>query len=191
MITLILGLLIFLGTHSTRIVADNWRTAQIARLGESMWKGLYALASAMGLVLIVWGYGQTRPQPTELWSPPQWTHHVTALLMLVSFVLIAAAYVPGNNIKATMGHPMLLGVKVWAFAHLISNGRLADVILFGAFLVWAVVLFSSSRRRDRAAGTTYPAGAVKGDILVVVIGIAAWALFAYYLHLRLIGVRPF
>ena len=126
-----------------------------------------------------------------LWLPPEWTRDLTALLTLPAFVLIAAAYVPGNRIKAAVGHPMVAGVKVWAIAHLCSNGKLADVLLFGAFLVWAVLDFRSARRRDRAAGVRYPAGSGARDGLAIAAGIGAWALFAAFLHLRLIGVRPY
>jgi uncharacterized membrane protein len=117
--------------------------------------------------------------------------HLGALLTVPAFVLLAAAYVPGNRIKAAVGHPMVAGVKTWAFAHLLANGTLAAVVLFGAFLVWAVVDFASARRRDRAAGTRYPAGAVSRDAIVLVVGLAAWALFAFLLHGWLIGVSPF
>jgi uncharacterized membrane protein len=190
MTTLILGLVILLGTHSVRIVADDWRTAQIASKGEKTWKALYAIISIGGLALVVWGYGQTRVDPIDLWNPPQWTHHVTALLTVLAFIGFAAAYVPGNHIKASLGHPMVAGVKTWAVAHLLSNGRLADVVLFGAFLVWSVVTFSASRRRDRAAGTTYPAGTLKGDVITVVAGVIAAVIFSKFLHLWLIGVAP-
>jgi uncharacterized membrane protein len=188
---LILGLLIFLGIHSVRIVAEDWRERQIARLGEKPWKGLFSLVSVLGLVLIVWGYGLARAHPTDLWYPPRWTAHVTALLTLVAFVLLAAAYVPGNRIKPAVGHPMILGVKVWAFAHLLSNGRTNDIVLFGTFFIWAVLDFAAARRRDRRTHPRYAPGAPARDALVVVVGIAAWALFAVYLHGWLIGVRPF
>ena len=155
---LIIGLLLFLGAHSIRIVADGWRTERIARLGENHWKGLYSLASAAGLALIVWGYGLARAEPVALWAPPGWTRHLAALLTLPAFVLIAAAYVPGNRIKAAVGHPMVAGVKVWAIAHLLSNGNLADALLFGAFLLWAVLDFRSAHQRDRAAGVAYRPG---------------------------------
>src|SRR5471032_847869 len=121
MTALILGLLIFLGAHSVRIVADGWRTRHVARLGEMRWKGLYSLASVAGLALIVWGYGLTRELQIDLWIPPLWTRHVTTLLTLPAFILLAAAYVPGNSIKTAIGHPMVAGVMLWAFAHLISN----------------------------------------------------------------------
>lgn len=188
---LILGLLLFLGTHSIRIVADGWRATQVGRLGLIRWKGLYSLASALGLGLIVWGYGLARAEPVALWAPPAWTRHLAALLTLPAFILIAAAYVPGSRIKAALGHPMVAGVKVWAIAHLLSNGNLADVLLFGAFLLWAVVDFRSARRRDRAAGVVYRPGSAARDGLVIAAGTGVWALFAGFAHLWLIGVRPY
>ncbi|TPG11585.1 NnrU family protein [Rhodanobacter glycinis] len=190
MTTLILGLLIFLGIHSLRIFANDWRNRQQARLGELPWKGLYSLASIIGFVLIVWGFGLARQHPVLLYVPPLALRHLNALFTLAAFVLVAAAYVPRNHLKAKFGHPMLLGVKVWAFGHLLATGMLRDVVLFGAFLLWAVVLFIVSRRRDRGTGTVYPAGTLTGDVLAVVIGVAAWAAFAFWLHLWLIGVSP-
>jgi uncharacterized membrane protein len=188
---LILGLVLFLGTHSLRIVADGWRTAQVARLGEKRWKALLSVVSIAAFALIVWGFGRARMADVVLWLPPPWTRHAAALLTLVAFVLVAAAYVPGTRIKAALGHPMVAGVKTWAVAHLIANGTLADVVLFGSFLAWAVVDFVSARRRDRAAGRTYPPGPVTRDALAVVVGVAAWAAFAFWLHGPLIGLRPF
>lgn len=190
MSVLILGLLIFLGIHSLRIFANDWRNRQQARLGDMPWKGLYALASLAGFVLIVWGFGLARQHPVLLYVPPLALHHLNALFTLAAFVLVAAAYVPRNHLKAKFGHPMLLGVKMWAFGHLLATGMLHDAVLFGAFLLWAVVLFIVSRRRDRSAGAVYPAGTLKGDVLAAVIGVAAWVAFAFWLHLRLIGVSP-
>jgi uncharacterized membrane protein len=191
MIVMVLGLVLFLGVHSVRVFADDWRAAQIAARGEGAWKGVYSLLSIAGFVLIVYGYGLTRTAPVELWNPPVWTRHLASLLTLAAFVLLAAAYVPRTRIKAAVGHPMVLGVKVWAFAHLLSNGRLADLVLFGAFLVWAIVLYGASRRRDRRTGTRYVAGPASRDAIAVVVGVAAWAAFAFWLHASLIGVRPF
>ena len=188
---MILGLLLFLGTHSVRIVADDWRSRQLARLGAGKWKGLYTLVSVIGFVLIIWGYGLARAHPVLLWSPPVWLRHLAILLTVPAFILLAAAYVPGNRIKARLGHPMVAGVKVWAFAHLLANGTLAAVVLFGAFLVWAIAMFASARRRDRRAGTVYPAGTLGRDGVTVIAGLVAWALFAFLLHQWLIGVRPF
>lgn len=187
---LVLGLVIFLGVHSVRIVADGWRTSMRERLGEPAWKGLYTLLSIAGFSLIVWGFGQTRLQPEVLWVPPVAMRHVAALLVLIAFIFLAAAYVPGNAIKARLHHPMILGVKVWALAHLLANGKLADVVLFGAFLVWAILDFRSARQRDRAAGTRYPSGNAMGTALTVIIGIVAWAAFAFWGHQALIGVAP-
>jgi len=191
MTMLILGLVIFLGVHSVRIVADDWRSAQLAQRGEGAYKGIYSLLSALGLVLIVWGYGQTRIDPVELWQPPVWTRHLASLLTLLSFVLIAAAYVPRNRLRAAVGHPMVAGVKLWAFAHLIANGRLGDLVLFGAFLAWAIADFVSARRRDRVAGRRPAPGGMTGDVLTVTAGVVGWVAFAMFLHAWLIGVRPF
>ncbi len=190
MAMLILGLLLFLGLHSVRIVADGWRTAQLARLGEARWKGLYTVASLVGFALLVWGYGLARQQPVMLWSPPRFMNHLAALLMLLSFVLLAAAYVPRNVFKARIGHPMVLGVKVWALAHLLANGNLADLLLFGAFLLWAIASFSAARKRDRASGTVHPAASSSGTGLTLLFGVAAWVVFAFWLHAPLIGVAP-
>lgn len=191
MFLLILGLIVFLGTHSVRIVADPWRSAQIGRIGPGAWKGLYTIASIVGLTMIVIGYGAARKAPIVLYSPPLWMHGVAAVLTLAAFVLIAAAYVPGTRIKAVVGHPMVAGVKLWAFAHLLANGTMADVLLFGSILVWAVFNFIAARRRDRRAGITYPPGPVAQDVKAVVFGVIGWAVFAFWLHGWMIGVRPF
>ena len=191
MALLILGLLLFLGVHSVRIVADDWRGRRVAHLGLKPWKGVVTIVSLIGFGLIVWGYGQARQTPVILYSPPLWTRHLAALLMLLSFILLTAAYVSGTRIKRAVGHPMVAGVKTWAFAHLLANGSLADVVLFGSFLVWSIADYVSARRRDRAAGVVYPAGPVAQDIKAVVIGIVAWVVFAFWLHGWLIGVRPF
>lgn len=190
MFVLILGLVVFLGLHSTRILADDWRSARIASLGERNWKLVYSVASVIGIVLIAWGYGMARLEPVVLWHPPLWTRHLAAALVLVAFVLFAATYVPRNHFKSSFGHPMYAGVKTWAFAHLISNGTVADVVLFGSFLVWSVLGFRSSRRRDRKAQVSYPAGTGRGTAIAVAAGIAGWVIFAFFLHGPLIGVRP-
>lgn len=191
MTVLVIGLALFLGVHSVRLFADDWRSARVAAMGEGAWKGLYSLVSLAGLALIVWGYGMTRTAPVDLWHPPVWTRHAASLLTLLSFILITAAYVPRSRIRALVGHPMVAGVKLWAFAHLLSNGRLGDVVLFGALLAWAVADFASLRRRDRASGTRRGTGALANDLTSVVAGTVAWFVFALYLHVPLIGVRPF
>lgn len=191
MVWLVLGLVLFLGVHSVRVFAEGWRTAMRQRLGENGWKGAYSLVSAVGLGLLIWGYGQARLEPVLLWNAPLWTRHLAALLTLPAFVLLAAAYVPGNGLKARWHHPMVLGVKLWAVAHLLANGMLADVLLFGGFAVWAALSFRAARQRDRAAGTVYPAGSLARTGLTVVAGLLAWAGFAFWAHGAWIGVRPF
>lgn len=191
MTILILGLVIFLGTHSVRIFADDWRTAQRARHGEKTWKLGYSLISLIGFGLIIWGYGMARHDPFVLWNPPLAMRHIAALLTLIAFILLAATYVPRNAIKARLHHPMVLGVTVWSFGHLLANGTLADVILFGSFLVWAKLSYLAARKRDRIAGKQYPSGSIGGTIASVAAGIVAWILFAFWLHGLLIGVNPF
>lgn len=190
MSALIVGLVLFLGVHSVRIVADDWRSAVIARRGAGAWKGLYTLASLAGFGLIVWGYGLSRQSPEVLWPALSWTRHLASLLMLVSFVLLAAAYVPHNHIRYRLHHPMTLAIKVWALAHLLANNTLADLLLFGGFLLWSVLVFRAARQRDRIGHVSYAPGTTAGTVLTVVVGAAAWAAFAFWAHGWLIGVRP-
>jgi uncharacterized membrane protein len=190
MTALILGLVLFLGLHSTRFVADDARSRFIAQRGERAWRGLYSLGSAIGLVLIVWGFGQARAQPVVLWSPPPWLHEIGSLLALAGIVLITAAYVPRNHLKAWVGHPMVLGTKVWAFGHLIATRTLADLLLFGAFVVWAVLCYRSLRARDRAANRQPPPGEAMPTAIAVVVGLAVAVVFAKWLHGWLIGISP-
>jgi uncharacterized membrane protein len=190
MTVLVFGLLLFLGVHSIRIFADGWRSAQVAWLGVMPWRGLYAVASLIGFGLIIWGFGLARLDPVVIWSPPTWTRHLALLLMLLAMILLVAAYVPGNRIKTAIGHPMLAATKTWAVAHLLANGTLADIVLFGGFLLWSIVGFVTSRRRDRAAGTTYPSLGAGWDLLTVVLGVAVWAAIVFYAHVRLFGVNP-
>jgi len=191
MALLLAGLLLFLGVHCTRVFADGWRSAMVQRMGPRAWRGAYSLLSLAGLVLLVWGYALARQQPVVLWQPPLGLRHAASLLTLLAFVLLAAAHVPGNALKARVGHPMVLGVKAWALGHLLSNGTLADVLLFGSFLAWAVLLYASLRRRDRQAGIEQPSGRPGPTVVAVVAGVLAWAVFAFWLHGPLIGVRPF
>ncbi|MGB6030406.1 MAG: NnrU family protein [Rhodanobacter sp.] len=190
MLVLILGLVLFLGIHSLRIFADDWRGRRIARMGLMRWKVLYAAVAIAGFVLLCWGFGLARQQPVLLYVPPLWLRHLNALFTLVAFVLFIAARVPRNHFKAKLHHPQVLAVKVWAFGHLLATGMLHDMVLFGAFLLWAVVLFAVSRRRDRREAAVYAAGTVQGDVLTVVIGGALWLAFVLWLHLWLIGVSP-
>jgi len=190
MAILVLGLVLFIGAHSIRMVAAPWRAAQIARFGKHGWRGLFSLLSTAGIVLTVYGYGLARRDPVAVWAPPFWMAHVTALLTLIAFILVTAAYVRGNHFKRAVGHPFLCGVMLWAFGHLLANGTLNAIVLFGAFFVWALLDLRSERRRDREAHVVYPQGTAARDAIVVVIGIVAWAVFAFWLHGLLIGVRP-
>jgi len=190
MALLIAGLILFLGSHSVRIFAEGWRNHQIEQRGPMKWKSLLAMVSIAGLVLLVIGYGQARMNPVELWQAPVWSRHLAALLTLIAFILLVAAYIPRNSLKAKIGHPMVVAVKIWAFAHLLSNGTLADTVLFGSFLLWAVLNFRSARRRDRAASVIRAPGFLANTLLTVGLGVAVWAAFVFKLHAWLIGVSP-
>jgi len=193
MIELGLGLVLFLGVHSLRIFAPEWRAATFDELGEKKFKGLVSIASLVGFVLIIHGYGLARLNPQVLWIPPVATRHIAVLLMLFAMIFLVATYVPGNHIKQRLHHPMVVSVKVWSVAHLIANGMAADVLLFGGFLVWAVLDFRAARQRDRAA--TSPLVEAKrptlpATITTIVIGAGLWFGFVAYLHLKLFGVSP-
>lgn len=187
MAVLIVGLVVFLGVHSIAVAAPGIRSRAVARLGEGPWKGLYAAAAAVGFVLILYGFHLARQSPVVLYSPPRWLRPVTLLVMLPVFPLIIAAYLPGR-IKRAMKHPLLAAVKFWAFAHLLSNGTLADVLLFGGFLAWAVVDRISLKRRAQSVPAA-PAGRFN-DAIAVVLGLALYVFFVLWAHLRLFGVSP-
>jgi uncharacterized membrane protein len=188
---LILGLVLFLGIHSARVFAGGARQGFIERFGPMAWKGVYSVVSLLGFVLLIQGYGAARLDPIVVWVPPVGMRHAASLLTLLAFVLLAAAYVPGNAIKARLGHPMTLAVKTWALAHLLSNGNLADVLLFGGFLVWSVLVFRAARARDRLNPPEPMTVRPMALVLCVLAGAVAWAAFAFWAHAALIGVRPF
>jgi uncharacterized membrane protein len=186
---LIVGLVLFLGVHSVAIVAPALRARTIDVLGEGAWKGLYALVSLVGFVLICYGFGLARQTPVILYSPPTWLRYVAVILMLPVFPLFIAAYLPGR-IKSAAKHPMLASVKFWAFAHLLANGMLVDVLLFGGFLAWAVVdRISVKRRSTPQVLRTAPPGPWN-DVIAVVLGLAIYALLMGWAHVRLFGVSP-
>ncbi len=191
MLLLVLGLLLFLGGHSVRVWGEPLRASAVARLGENRFKGLYSLVALAGFVLIVAGYGQARLEPTVLWALPAGVRHGSSLLSLVALAFIAATYVPNNHLKAAVGHPMVVGVGLWAIAHLLSNGTVADLLLFGGFLLWSVLVFVRARGRDIEAGVRPPAGAALGTAITAGVGLVLWLLFAFYLHAALFGVAPF
>jgi uncharacterized membrane protein len=207
MTQLIWGLILFLGAHSVRIWADGWRNQTIEAYGEKAFKGVYALVSILGFYLLVVGYGEARLQTVALWNPPIFTKHISMLLMLLSSILLVATYIPRNHFKMRLGHPMVLSVKVWALSHLLANGNLADLVLFGSFLMWAVLNFRSARARDRALllnlNVTEEAAAepltesestnqpkLLSTIMTLVGGMAIWALITFVLHAKIVGVSP-
>ena len=198
MIELLLGLVLFLGVHSLRVFAPEWRAGMLSNLGEKKFKGLVSIASLVGFVLIIHGYGLARLTPQVLWIPPVATRHIAVLLMLFAMIFLVATYVPGNHIKARLHHPMVVSVKVWSIAHLIANGMAADVLLFGSFLGWAVLDFRAARQRDRAAasppietkGVEKKPATLLATIMTIVIGTGLWFSFVTYLHLKLFGVSP-
>ena len=190
MAVLILGLIVFLGTHAFTM-ARGPRARLIERIGEGPYKGVYSLVSLAGVVLIAVGYGQYRAHDwINIWNPPVWTRHLSLVLVWVAFVMFVAAYFPGR-IKSALKHPMLAGVKVWALAHLIANGDLGSILLFGSILAWAVAARINVKRRDvvrvHAGPAAEPAG-VRNDLLAVATGTAAYLAFAIWLHPWLIGV---
>lgn len=192
MLQLIVGLVLFLGIHALQSLAPQMRQNAIARVGALGFKAVYALIAVVGLYLLVQGYGQARLDPVVLWTPPRGMQHATILLMWVAMVLLVATYVPGNQIKAKLRHPMTLSVKVWSLGHLLSNGNLADVVLFGSFLVWSVLVFRAARQRDRLSMHSAPEGKLLGTLVAVVVGTGVWAAFLMGgLHLWLVGVMPF
>ena len=188
MTLLLIGLVLFLGIHSVSIVAPAWRDAQLTARGEAAWKGLYSIASAVGLGLLIYGYGLARQAPVVLYTPPSALRHLALLLLVPAFPLLFAAYLPGR-IKTAAKHPMLLAVKFWALAHLLANGNLADVLLFGGFLAWAVADRISVKRRPARAVPGAPAR--PANVLIAVAGgLALYAATLLFLHRWVIGVQP-
>ena len=178
----------FHGLHSLRILAPGWRNAQVARLGEQKGKGLYSLASIAAFVLLVWGFAVARPDAAILYEPPVAMKHINALLMLLALISIMVFNLPAGRLKPMLKHPMLVSIKLWAFGHLLANGDLASVLLFGSFLVWAVFdRISVKRRGDKGFAI---AGPVRNDVLAVVSGVVIYGLFVWKLHDWLFGVPP-
>jgi len=193
MTQLILGLILFLGAHSVRIWADGWRNRTIEAYGDKAFKGVHALVSLLGFYLLVVGDGEARLETVALWNPPIFTKHISILLMLLSSILLVATYVPRNHFKMRLGHPMVLSVKVWALSHLLANGNLADLVLFGSFLIWAVLNFRSARARDRvllaeSESTNLPK--MFATLITLGGGMALWALITFVLHAKVVGVAP-
>lgn len=188
MTLLIVGLVLFLGIHSVSVFAPAWRDQQLAQRGEKGWKGLYSVVSLIGFVLLIYGYGAARQAPVVLYAPPSGMRHLALVLMLPVFPLLFAAYLPGR-IKSAAKHPMLVATKLWAVAHLLANGNLADVLLFGGFLAWAVADRISLKRRTVRAVPGAPAGPAN-DLIAVIGGLVLYAVFLLWAHRWLIGVSP-
>ncbi|WP_353201672.1 NnrU family protein [Polynucleobacter sp.] len=185
----LIGLVIFLGSHSTRIFAESWRNNMIDRIGEVKWKGLYTIISLIGFIIMVIGYGQARQSTVVLWQPNSFLIYIALVLNLIAFIFLAGSSPSNNAIRLKLKHPMILGVKVWALAHLLSNGTLVNLILFGAFLIWAVLDFRSARKRpvhtpEKAIVST------KATVITIASGIILWIIFIFGLHQYLIGVSP-
>lgn len=185
---LILGLVLFLAVHSISIINEPWRDRLAAKMGERSWQGLYSLASLIGFGLIVWGYGLARYDPVPLYLPPAWLRHIALLLLVPVFPLLLATYLPGR-IQTAVQHPTLAATKLWAFAHLLANGMLADVLLFGGFLAWAVADRISLKRRTPRPVDGAPSSRWN-DLIAVIGGLALYVAFVLWLHLWLIGVAP-
>jgi uncharacterized membrane protein len=184
----LVGLVLFLGLHSISIAAPRWRDGQAAKLGEGPWKGLYAGLAAIGLGLLIYGYSLARQTPVVLYTPPVWLRHLTLLLMVPVFPLLLATYFPGR-IQAAVTHPMLLATKLWATAHLLANGTLVDVLLFGGFLLWAVADRISMKRRPARAVPGAPRRPAN-DLIAIVAGLVLYAIFVMGAHRWLFGVSP-
>lgn len=188
MLMLVAGLVLFLGVHCLPMFSER-RAALQGKLGAMGYRGMFSLVSAVGFVLIVYGYGQAWDEgPIFIYEPPYWLRHVTMLFMIPVFIFLVAAYVP-CRIKKALKHPMLVAIKLWAFAHLLANGDLASVLLFGSFLVWAVADRISVKRRTAAdAQSVVSVPGRYSDIFVILVGLGLYALFAWKLHELLIGV---
>lgn len=186
MLVLIAGLVVFFGVHAVRMLAPGWRDAQVAA-NEGRWKGLYSLLSLLGFVLLVWGYALYRPVAPQLYVPPDWGRHVTYVLVWLGLIGLSAAYQPPGRIRATLQHPFLVGVMLWAIGHLLANGDAAGALVFGAFLAYAVWNIIAVQRRGlpRVAYVTW-----RGDLVAVVVGSVAYLLLVLWLHQVLFGVSP-
>ena len=191
MLILVMGLVIFFCLHSVRLVAPKWRESSMASHGAMRWKMRFGMVTLIATAFIVMGYTQARLDPVWLWFPPVWTRHLAGLLVLVALFFVGSALVPNTTMKKKVGYPMLIAVKIWAFAHLISNGSLADVMIFGSFLVWSIVSFAVYRRRDRKAGVVRDQeSGVQFDLAAFTFAMVSWFAIAFYLHQAIIGVSP-
>lgn len=188
MLRLIVGLFAFLGSHSISVFANDWRNRTAARLGPNLWRGLYSLVALASFYLLIVGFAAARREPVVLYVPVRWMHDLALLLMLPVFPMLIASGLPGK-IRSTLKHPMLVGVKTWAVAHLLANGMLADVLLFGGFLAWAVIVRISLKRRVPRPMRLAPERPYN-DLIAIVVGLIIYAAFIMGLHRLLLGVSP-
>jgi uncharacterized membrane protein len=188
---MIIGLAVFLGSH-TLVALRPQRAAVIARIGEGPYKGLFSLVSLVGILLIGYGFAHYRAGGfIDIWMPPRWTRHVTELLVWPAIIAIIAAYIPGQ-IKRVLKHPMLVGVKLWAVAHLLSNGDLGSIILFASILAWAVYdRISLKRRTDAPAPAVATGSGYRNDFIAVVVGTLIYFVLGFWFHPWVIGVPVF
>jgi uncharacterized membrane protein len=188
--TMILGLAMFFGVHTLTTMRAP-RASLIARIGDGPYKALYSVVSLIGIILIAYGFSQYRAAGMiEIWDPPRWLRHVNNLLLWPAFICIAAAYIPGD-IKRVLKHPMLVGIKLWAFGHLLANGDLGSIILFGSFLAWAVYDRISLKYRDDPGSRDFEMGGRDCDTLAVVVGTVLFLVFGFWFHPYVIGVPAF
>ncbi|MBB3315753.1 putative membrane protein [Rhizobium sp. BK181] len=191
MALLIVGIIIFLGLHLIRVIAPGLRQSMIDRLGENGWKGVYSVLSILSLILLIYGFGHARQVTGVLYTPPVWMAHIAVTLMLIALICLVASLLPAGRIAVKTKHPMVLSVKIWAFAHLLANGETSSVLLFAAFLAWGVILRIALKRRERAGELTLrPFVSGKYDLYAAIIGVVVWALITFKLHELLIGVAP-
>ncbi|MEM9330098.1 MAG: NnrU family protein [Pseudomonadota bacterium] len=182
---LVAGLFVFLGIHSTRMLAPAWRESFIEARGEAPWKGMYTITSIAGMALLVWGYGQARFDNVFLYASPVWLSHLQLLLMVPVMILLVASNLPAGRIKKAVKNPMLIAIKIWAIGHILVNGDLASLLLFGTFLIWAVFLVINTNRRNEPRPETV---SVRSDVISVVAGVIAWVVFIFWLHEVITGV---
>ena len=183
----IVSLILFLLTHSVRIVAPDWRDAMIERMGQQAWRGLYSVLSLATLVFLIYAFGASRTDAPLLYSPPAWMAHITLTLMLIAMILLMVSIFPAGKIAVWVKHPLLTAVKIWAFSHLLANGEANSVLLFAGFLIWAVVARISAKRQGIDARAFV---SVKWDIAAVITGVVVYVAFVGFLHEYLIGVSP-
>jgi len=184
-----LGWSVFLGSHLFVTKRDT-RAAAIARLGAGGYRIAFSVVSLIGLALIVYGFAQYRAQGwIDIWYPPAFTRHIAVLLMLFASIFLVATYIP-SHIKTKLKHPMLAGIKTWALAHLIANGDLGSILMFGSFLAWGVIARIAAKKRGDSGPVTAPSG-FRNDVTVVVFGLALYVALGLYFHPYVIGVPAF